>query len=139
MTLSYWQDNKENEMKIIDDEMLFDYQKEWFKTQFKGEENSGVWNDFKSVDVAYKMSRDDFFDDVKHLRTMLNGIGLKRLNNAISARRKRMRRKNYKSIQINVEEAIADKFNTMCAEKNMTQSELFENMIRGEVQMSLFK
>lgn len=126
-------------MKIIDDEQFFEYQSEWFKTQFQKGEESGVWVDFKGVSNAFKIDRfNNFFDDVTHLRTMLNDTGLKRLNNAISARRKRLKKTGYKSIQLNVQGLIADKFNLMCKEKNLTQSEMFEQLISGEVQMDMF-
>jgi len=127
-------------MKIIDDEQFFEYQTEWFKTQFQKGDESGVWVDFKGVQTAYKMDRlNDFFSDVRHLRSMLNDTGFKRLNNAISARKKRLKKTGYKSIQLNVQDGIADKFNLMCQEKNMTQSELFEQLISGEVQMNMFR
>lgn len=126
-------------MKIIDDEQLFEYQTDWFKAQFQKGEVSGVWLDFKGVQNAYKMDRlNNFFDDVRHLRAMLNETGLKRLNNAISARKKRLKKTGYKSIQLNIQSSIADKFNLMCKERNLTQSEMFEQLISGEVQMDMF-
>jgi len=69
---------------------------------------------------------------------MINEVGLKRLNNAISARRKRDKKTGYRSIQLNVQSAIAEKFNLMCTNKNLTQSEMFEKLISGEVQMDMF-
>jgi hypothetical protein len=133
-------DKGERLMKIIDDEQFFEYQAEWFKTQFQKGTDSGVWLDFKGVQNAYKMDRlDSFFEDVKHLRAMLNETGLKRLNNAISARRKRLKKTGYKSIQLNVQDSVAQKFNVMCHEMNLTQSEMFERLISGEVQMDMFK
>lgn len=126
-------------MKIINDKQFFEYQSEWFKTQFQKGTAAGVWIDFKGVSNAFKLDRfEDFFEDVTHLRAMLNETGIKRLNNAISAHKKRLRKTGYKSIQLNVQDAIADKFNLMCRKKNMTQSEMFEKLISGEVQMDLF-
>ncbi|MEJ6080891.1 hypothetical protein MT391_20525 [Vibrio sp. 1-Bac 57] len=127
-------------MKIIDDEQFFEYQSEWFKTQFKKGDSSGVWIDFKGVEHAFKMDRyGSMFEDVTHIRKMLNEVGLKRLNNAISARRKRINQTNKKSIQLTLDKNVASKLKLMAETKGMTQSEIIEGMITGEIQMDLFK
>ncbi len=127
-------------MKIIDDKIFFEYQSEWFKTQFKKGISSGVWNDFKGVENAFKMDRfGTMFDDVKHARTMLNEVGLKRLNNAISARRKRIKQVSKKSVQLTLDKDVAFKLKLMAESKSMTQSEVIEGMITGELQMDLFR
>ncbi|MEJ6124007.1 ribbon-helix-helix domain-containing protein [Vibrio sp. 2-Bac 85] len=127
-------------MKIIDDEQFFEYQSEWFKTQFKKGDSSGVWIDFKGVEHAFKMDRyGSMFGDVTHIRKMLNEVGLKRLNNAISARRKRINQTNKKSVQLTLDKNVASKLKLMAETKGMTQSEIIEGMITGEIQMDLFK
>lgn len=127
-------------MKIIDDEQFFEYQSEWFKTQFKKGDSSGVWIDFKGVEHAFKMDRyGSMFEDVTHIRKMLNEVGLKRLNNAISARRKRINQTDKKSVQLTLDKNVASKLKLMAETKGMTQSEIIEGMITGEIQMDLFK
>lgn len=127
-------------MKIIDDEQFFEYQSEWFKTQFKKGDSSGVWIDFKGVEHAFKMDRyGSMFEDVTHVRKMLNEVGLKRLNNAISARRKRINQTDKKSVQLTLDKNVASKLKLMAETKGMTQSEVIEGMITGEIQMDLFK
>lgn len=127
-------------MKIIDDEQFFEYQSEWFKTQFKKGDSSGVWIDFKGVEHAFKMDRyGSMFEDVTHIRKMLNEVGLKRLNNAISARRKRINQTDKKSVQLTLDKNVASKLKLMAETKGMTQSEIVEGMITGEIQMDLFK
>ena len=127
-------------MKIIDNEIFFEYQSEWFKTQFKKGDLSGVWIDFKGVENAFKMDRyGAMFDDVKHVRKMLNEVGLKRLNNAISAHRKRINQTSKKSVQLTLDKNVASKLKIMAESKGMTQSEIIEGMITGEIQMDLFK
>ncbi|MEJ6080894.1 ribbon-helix-helix domain-containing protein [Vibrio sp. 1-Bac 57] len=127
-------------MKIIDDEQFFEYQSEWFKTQFKKGDSSGVWIDFKGVEHAFKMDRyGSMFEDVTHVRKMLNEVGLKRLNNAISARRKRINQTDKKSVQLTLDKNVASKLKLMAETKGMTQSEIIEGMITGEIQMDLFK
>ena len=127
-------------MKIIDDEQFFEYQSEWFKTQFKKGNSSGVWIDFKGVEHAFKMDRyGSMFEDVTHIRKMLNEVGLKRLNNAISARRKRINQTDKKSVQLTLDKNVASKLKLMAETKGMTQSEIIEGMITGEIQMDLFK
>lgn len=127
-------------MKIIDDEQFFEYQSEWFKTQFKKGDSSGVWIDFKGVEHAFKMDRyGSMFEDVTHVRKMLNEVGLKRLNNAISARRKRINQADKKSVQLTLDKNVASKLKLMAETKGMTQSEIIEGMITGEIQMDLFK
>lgn len=127
-------------MKIIDDEQFFEYQSEWFKTQFKKGDSSGVWVDFKGVEHAFKMDRyGSMFEDVTHIRKMLNEVGLKRLNNAISARRKRINQTDKKSVQLTLDKNVASKLKLMAETKGMTQSEIVEGMITGEIQMDLFK
>lgn len=127
-------------MKIIDDEQFFEYQSEWFKTQFKKGDSSGVWVDFKGVEHAFKMDRyGSMFEDVTHIRKMLNEVGLKRLNNAISARRKRINQTDKKSVQLTLDKNVASKLKLMAETKGMTQSEIIEGMITGEIQMDLFK
>ena len=127
-------------MKIIDDEQFFEYQSEWFKTQFKKGDSSGVWIDFKGVEHAFKMDRyGSMFEDVIHVRKMLNEVGLKRLNNAISARRKRINQTDKKSVQLTLDKNVASKLKLMAETKGMTQSEIIEGMITGEIQMDLFK
>ncbi|MEJ6080858.1 ribbon-helix-helix domain-containing protein [Vibrio sp. 1-Bac 57] len=127
-------------MKIIDDEQFFEYQSEWFKTQFKKGDSSGVWIDFKGVEHAFKMDRyGSMFEDVTHIRKMLNEVGLKRLNNAISARRKRINQTDKKSVQLTLDKNIASKLKLMAETKGVTQSEIIEGMITGEIQMDLFK
>ena len=126
-------------MKIIDDEAFFEYQTEWFKAQFQKGDPSGVWKDHKQVMFAYKIDKKDgFFTEIYMLRDMLNDVGIKRLNNAISARKKRLRKTGSMSIQMNVPKAIADKFNLMCQKRNLTQSDMFEKLLTGEVQMDMF-
>lgn len=127
-------------MKIIDDEQFFEYQSEWFKTQFKKGDSSGVWIDFKGVEHAFKMDRyGSMFEDVTHVRKMLNEVGLKRLNNAISARRKRINQTDKKSVQLTLDKNVASKLKLMAETKGLTQSEIIEGMITGEIQMDLFK
>ena len=127
-------------MKIIDDEQFFEYQSEWFKTQFKKGDSSGVWIDFKGVEHAFKMDRyGSMFEDVTHIRKMLNEVGLKRLNNAISARRKRINQADKKSVQLTLDKKVASKLKLMAENQNMTQSEIIAGMITGEIQMDLFK
>jgi len=62
-------------------------------------------------------------------------VGIKRLNNAISAQIKRLKAKDsdHKVLSITVPESVALKFGEMCRQKNMTMSEMIEKLTEGGV------
>lgn len=125
-------------IKVIDDEQFFKYQTEWFKTQFNIGASSGVWRDFIGVQTSFKMDFDkDMFEDVKHVRYMLNEVGLKRLSNAVSAHKKRINQANKRSVQLTLDPSVALKLRQLALNQNMTQSEVVQQLLIGEVQIPI--
>ena len=130
-------------MKIIENNEYYSVQSAWFIKQINAgdsENKASAWLDFKAAKMslsAYQANFETEFmgHELRELRDFLSPVGLKRLNNAISAQIKRLKAKesDHKVLSITVPESVALKFSEMCRQKNLTMSEMIEKLTEGGV------
>ena len=126
-------------MRIIDDAKYFETQRKWFNTQIAKGNSSDCWLDFEGAKMALTALRNDELKqgewdelDLFRLRSFLNDTGIKKLNNAISAFKKREKKNlEQKQILVYLKSDTVRKLNRICKTQDLTQSDLLEILISG--------
>ena len=120
-------------MLLIDDPLYYPVQIKWFNSQISNIA-SDVWIDKwgkrKQIEaIAIKSSNYYYESELKELRGYLNDTGLKRLNNSISAFKRRQETR-LKPVQLTLSPEAQNKLTKLRALTGETQSEYIENLIK---------
>ena len=119
-------------MKLIENPEYFSVQITWFNTQIS-RVDSDVWSDrYKDQEKISAIAKTacNYYsgEELEALRAFLNETGLKRLNNSISAYKKRQAGRK-KPVQLSLLPKTAEKLSKLASDKKQTISEYVEEMV----------